>query len=558
MSHRRTVLVLALTLVGASSTLPCALAQENRATATVQGRLFPDMGPHHRPITTTSDEAQALFDQGLTWYYSFNHDEAIRSFRRAAELDPNCAMAWWGIAHAAGPQHNHPKMTPERNAAAWEAIVKARELIEHTSPVERALIEALSQRFTQPPPEDYAELNLAYAEAMANVYDAYPNDSDVATLYAEAMMVLNPWRHYSLDYKPAPKTPLVERVLERVLEMDPTNPGANHLYIHSVEMSADPYRGLDSARRLRDLVPMSGHLMHMTTHIYLKTSHWEDAVEMNERAVRADESYRTLTTIPKQQYTYEIHNAHVGAYAAMMAGREGDAMRLARKMWEIYPGAGLPPHVLNGLDRWMCSIYDVQKRFGRWDDLLAEPAPPSELAITQATWRAARAVAYAAKKDFESAQREHQAFREAKSALPPDTRWGRDTAHIVLEVADHFIAGELSLQQGDWEEAIGHLLCAAEIEDGLGFGEPPQWLQPVRHTLGAVYMKAGQFADAERAYREDLKKWPKNGWSLFGLSRALEAQGQDDEAARVRAEYERVWHQAEEKTTTSCKCIPAT
>jgi len=250
-----------------------------------------------------------------------------------------------------------------------------------------------------------------------------------------------------------------------------------------------------------------------------------------------------------------VHNSHMLAYAAMMSGREKEAMDAARSLWEDIPEDVLPifaPYV----DLWMCSPYDVQKRFGRWDDILAEDAPPTYLPTTRAVWRAHRAVAYAAKKEFDKAKLEHQLFREEKESIPADQVFGLDSVHRILEVSDHFVAGEIALQQGDDDEAVRHLVKAAEIEDTLSYGEPPQWLQPVRHTLGAVYMKSGRYAEAERTYREDLKKWRNNGWSLYGLSRALEAQGKFEEAARYRAQYEEVWSLADAPITTSCVCIP--
>jgi tetratricopeptide (TPR) repeat protein len=489
--------------------------------------------------------------------FAFNFDEAIRSFTRAAEIDPDCAMAWWGVSIASGPQYNHPVMTPQRTQRAWEGMENALARLENTTPVERALIEALNYRNAEAEPDDRTALNEAYAEAMGEIWAAHPDDADVGMLYAESMMVLNPWKLYTNDFTPHESTPRILATLDRVLELDPDHPGALHLYIHATEPSRDPNRGLAAADRLSDLVPASGHLLHMPSHIYLKTGFWARAVGQNEKAMAADKAYRALTVPPLAQHTYMTHNAHVRAYAAMMSGREQEAMLAARDMW-----ANVDEDILRAsgprLDRWMCSVYDVQKRFGRWDAILAEPAPPSFMILTTATWRAARAIAYAAKKDFDSARREYDAFKSAMEAIPDDIEWGRDNARNVLEVSDHFIAGEIALQQGKWDEAAQLLEQAAAVEDTLGYGEPPQWLQPVRHTLGAVYLKAGRYADAERTYREDLAKWPKNGWSLFGLARSLQEQGKNEEAADVIAQYREAWKDADAPIDTSCKCIPAT
>jgi len=532
-------------------------AQRADAGSDSSAQLFEGMGPHRRRITTDSPQAQRYFDQALVWTYAFNHDEAIRSFKQAANLDDRCAMAWWGVALCEGPNYNDPVMTPQRSAAAWEALQKARARIQNTAPVERALIEALARRYAKPWPEDREALEQGYADAMAEVWQAYPDDVDVGTLYAEAMMVRKPWQLYTHDQRPAEGTETIVAVLERVLRLDPLHPGANHLYIHAVEPSAAPEQGLAAAGRLTDLVPASGHLLHMPSHIYVKTGRWSEAIVQNEKAMRADAAYRLLS--PKQgfQHLYMVHNAHMLAYAAMMSGREKQALAAARAMWKNIPDEALR-EVGPVFDLWMCSVYDVQKRFGRWDDILAEEPPPSFLPITTAIWRAHRSIAYAAKKDFANARREQKEFRRAKSAVPEDLVAITDPAHTILDVSDYFIAGEIALQQGSWEQAAELLEEGARVEDSLSYGEPPQWLQPIRHTLGAVYLKSHRYEDAERVYREDLAKWPDNGWSLYGLSRALQLQGKPEEASEVKRQYDRAWARADEKTETSCKCIPQT
>jgi tetratricopeptide (TPR) repeat protein len=526
----------------------------------VKAQIFSNLGPHRRTVTTTSGEAQAYFDQGLTWMYAFNHDEAVRSFMRAAELDEDCAMAWWGASLASGPQYNHPVLTEERTATAWEAMQMALGLIEHTTPIERALIEALKMRNPkeEPDKEGRAKLNKSYANAMERIWRDNPNDPDIGALYAEAMMLLRPWKLYSVDdHTPHENTPQIVSVLERVIATDPDHPGALHLYIHAIEPSKNPSMGLFAADRLCDLVPGSGHLLHMPCHIYVQTGKWDNVIVQSKKATYSDDGYRKLSPEQGVQYGYMVHNSHMLSFAAMMSGREREAMTAARAMWDIVPEDVLPK-VGPFFDRWMCSVYDVQKRFGRWDDLIAEPAPPEYLPITQATWRACRAVAYAAKKDFPNAEREHELFREARERLPEDHAWSsREMADAVLKVSDHFIPGEIALQHGDWALAADHLEKAAEIEDTLSYGEPPQWLQPVRHTLGAVYLSSGNYREAERVYREDLEKWPNNGWSLFGLSRALKEQGKLFEAEKVKHQYDESWRDADAHIATSCKCIPA-
>ncbi len=305
------------------------------------------------------------------------------------------------------------------------------------------------------------------------------------------------------------------------------------------------------------MVPASGHLLHMPSHIYVQVGQWDKAVIQNEKAMRADARYRRLS--PKQgiQHMYMMHNAHMLAFAAMMSGREQAALAAARAMWKDVPDEVLP-EIAPVVDPWMCAVYDVQKRFGRWDAILAEAAPPSFLPITTAVWRGHRAIAYAAKKDFKNAEREQKAFREAKANIAEDLMWFTDPAHQVLAVSEHFIAGEIALHRGDLRLAADELEQGVMLEDALTYSEPPQWAQPVRHTLGAVYLASARYGDAERVYREDLAKWRENGWSLYGLSRALQQQGKIREAGEVERQYRVVWKHADAPTTTSCKCIPKT
>jgi tetratricopeptide (TPR) repeat protein len=532
-------------------------SSDHLAVDAPNAQLFGSMGAHTRTVTTSSPEAQEYFSQGLAWMYAFNHDEALRAFAKAAELDPECAMAWWGIALCEGPNYNDYVMSGERSAAAWAALQEARARLEFAAPLERELIRALSARYASPWPEDRSGLEQAYADAMAKVWDAHPHDSDVGTLYAEAMMVQRPWKLYSADGAPEGDTPLIVAVLEEVMAMDPGNPGANHLYIHAVEPSRNPAQGLAAADRLCMQVPGAGHLDHMPSHIYVQVGMWDKSIEQNAAAMRADEKYRELSPNQGIQHMYMSHNAHMLAYSAMMVGREAEAMEAARSMW-----ANVPPELLEAvapyIDLWMTSVYDVQKRFGRWDAILAEPAPPAYLPITTAVWRAHRAIAYAALHDFDGAAEEREAFLVAKDNIPEDSLFGDDPAHRILTVSEHFINGEIALQRGDWDLAARHLEAAVEAEDSLSYGEPPQWLQPTRHTLGAVYLKAGRYIAAEQTYREDLDKWPGNGWSLYGLYRALSEQGDTAGATQVLAQYDAAWSAADEATTTSCKCIPQT
>ena len=527
-------------------TLPAAKAPE-------QEQMFEGLGNHHRKISTKSDATQAYFNQAFTWAFAFNHEEAIRSLVKAAEKDPSCPMTWWGIAYCEGPNYNSP-LTPERSKAAFYAIQNALGRIENASAVERALIEALSKRYTFPAAKDRKPLDQAYAAAMNEVWKAFPEDADVGTLYAESLMMLRPWELYTTDGQPVEDTDKIVSILESVLAIQPDHPGANHLYIHAMEPSRTPEKALKAAHALDDLIPASGHLLHMPSHIYVRTGLWDEAIEQNLKALEADQKYLELSPEQGMQYVYMIHNSHMLAYAAMMSGREKQAMSAARHMWEQTPDAVIAS-IGPVFDRWMCSVYDVQKRFGRWDEIIAEPAPPTNLPVTTAIWRAHRAIAYAAKKDFENAEIEYTKFRVARSEIPMATLEMGGMDDRFLQVSDLFIRGEIALQKGKWELATDLLTDAAAIESTLDYGEPPQWLQPIRHTLGAVYLATDQYAQAEQCYREDLEKWPNNGWSLLGLSKALRGLGKTQDADETLAKFNQNWEKADSPLSTSCKCL---
>ncbi|NIL99621.1 MAG: tetratricopeptide repeat protein [Acidobacteria bacterium] len=537
------------------------IADEPHPDTTKGAQLFEGLGDYHREFTTTSDEAQRYLDQGMVWLQAFNYDEAERSFREAARLDPECAMAWWGVAYAAAPSYNHAQLDERRAGIFFEALQNAQARIENASPVERALIEALGKRGEMPyPMEDDSHLDQAYADAMAEVWERFPEDADVGVLYAEALMVRTPWALYNIDREPAEDTPMIEALLERVLELNPNQAGAAHLYIHAVELSKSPERGLVVADRLSTLVPLSGHLLHMPSHIYTRTGDWDRAIEQNALAMEADVKYRAKSPDQFVQHMYMVHNNHIRAYGAMMVGREAEALEASRRMWSQIP-EDLLEDVAPQVDAWMCSVYDVYKRFGRWDKMLAEPAPPEYMPFTLATWHAHRAISYAAKKDIEGAQREFRAYRRVRDDtlprnLPED--YSLKAAKGRLRVIDHFVPGEIALQKGKYKKAIRHLEKAKIAEDKLGYsGEPPDYLQPIRHTLGAVYLLAGRLEEAEEAYREDLAEFPENGWSLYGLSRVLHAQGRTAEAAQVEEEFRLAWADADGPIETSCECIPA-
>lgn len=519
-----------------------------------QAQLFKGMGDHHYKVTTSSSKAQEYFDQGLIWAYAFNHDEAIRTFTKAAEIDPDCAMAYWGIALCNGPHINNPIVPPHRAEAAWTALQKAVALKDKVSPVERDLITALESRYANPQPDDRAPLDQAYADAMGRVWENHPTDADVGTMYAEALMDLHPWDLWTQSKEPKPGAEKIVALLEHVMELDPTNPGANHLYIHAVEASAHPDRANAAADRLREMVPASGHLTHMPSHIDVLTGRWEQAARQNEKAIKIDAKYRKLSPDQGFYRLYMAHNHHMLAFASMMEGRSDAALTAARDVV-----GGVPPDYLKAnaalMDAVMCAPYDVLKRFGRWDDILAEPAPPSILPITTAHWRLHRGLAYAAKGQIPLAEQEQAAFRLAVAEIPEGAIAFINRAHKLMDIADLVLDGEIALAREDYQASANYLRQAVEIEDGLLYMEPPEWPQPVRHTLAAVLVEDGKYADAEQVYRADLKKWPGNGWSLYGLARCLEMQDKAAEAKEVRQQFKMAWSRADTDIWTSCLCV---
>ncbi|MEC9093722.1 MAG: tetratricopeptide repeat protein, partial [Planctomycetota bacterium] len=460
-----------------------------------------------------------------------------------------------GIAYCEAPNYNDPMPDENRCRAGWYAIQNALARLDGASRVEQALIQALRKRFSSSPVEDRTRLNKAYADAMAGVWEQYPEDADVGAIYAESMMQLRPWQLYSKNREPKDGTLKIREVLEKVMKLDPRHAGAKHLYIHAVEPSSRPEDALPAARGLNDLVPASGHLLHMPSHIYIQTGHWQEAIDQNVKAVQSDTRYRQLSPEQLIQYGYQAHNAHMLAFAAMMVGQEKTAMKYARKIWAIIPPDQMEQKGPSIDFTFMC-VYDVQKRFGRWDQILAEPQPPEFLPLTTAYYHAHRAVAFAAKKQIFEAEKEFSLFLKVKSGFPEDKPAAGAINHQVLKVAEQFVLGEIALHQKDWDAAIHHLKRSAKVEDSLRYAEPPFWLQPVRHALGAVYMKAGRYREAEQTYRKDLEIWKDNGWSLYGLSQSLKNLEKGKEAEEVLQKFKTIWKNADESIlTTSCKCI---
>ncbi len=516
--------------------------------------LFEGRGGFSRPVTTASAEAQRYFDQGLAFMYAFNHDEAIRSFRRAAKLDPTCAMAFWGVAIANGPHINNPVVPEERAKAAWEALGRAKALAAGASPVERALIEALASRYALPQPEDRKPLEQAYADAMRRVWAAYPKDSDVGALFAESLADLRPWDLWTAAGTPQPGTQELVATLEAVLALAPRHPLGNHLLVHAVEASPHPERADGAADTLRDLQPGLGHMVHMPSHVDVRRGRWSEAITANAKAMEADRRYTALSPDQGFYRLYMAHNHHMLTYAAMMTGQSALALRTIREMV-----ADIPPEFFKAnpfADGFMAMPLEVLMRFGRWDEVLAEPAFPDFVPISVALQHYARAVAFAAKDQLADAGKEQASFLEARARVPKEAFFGNNTASDVLDVAESFMRGELLFRAGKIDEGLASLREAAAREDRLRYDEPPDWIQPVRHALGAALLQAGRFAEAETVFRQDLAKLPENGWGLYGLSRALQLQKKTAEAAAAEERFDAVWKQSDLRIKSACLCLP--
>jgi tetratricopeptide (TPR) repeat protein len=517
-----------------------------------------EIGHFHRPVTTRSAEAQRYFDQGLALLFSFDHDNAIRSFQEAARLDPGCAMAWWGVALASGPHINFPMVPPARVALASAAMGQAAKHSAGASPVEQALIAAQEQRFADPQPADRKPLDEAYAAAMRTVWKKFPQDADVGALFAEAMMDLRPWDLWQADGSPQPGTAEIVATLAAVRKIAPRHPFALHLTIHALEASPAPARAAEAADQLRGLQPGLGHMMHMPSHIDVLLGHWQKAIASNTEAVAADKKTRERFGDPRGfLWLYFGHNRHMLAFAAMMTGRSELALAHMNALLAELPAD----------EEWNASWgflrdyfgpmrMEALVRFGRWEEILAAPEPAETLPISRAMRHAARAIAYAATARPGQARREQQGFAAARAKVPAEAFFGNNAASTILDVAEAMVDGEILLREGRAEEGLARLREAVRREALVRYDEPPDWIIPVRHALGAALMNLGRYKEAEQVFREDLKKWPDNGWSLFGLGRTLQHLGRETEAAPVLKKFKETWAHADFELTSSCLCLP--
>jgi tetratricopeptide (TPR) repeat protein len=507
--------------------------------------LLPGMGSHHHPISTRSPEAQRFFDQGLTLVFGFNHQEAIRSFEQAARRDPGAAMPWWGIAYALGPNINLG-IDAAGEKKAFEAVQKAVTLAAGAPPAERDYILALSKRYTDDSSPDFDRLSKEYSDAMRKLSERYPDDLDAATLFAESLMDLRPWKLWSLDGKPAEGTEEIVAVLESVLKRDPEHPGANHYYIHAVEASPHPERALPSARRLETAVPGAGHLVHMPAHIYSRTGDHVAAARSNARAAQADRDYfRRSGTQGLYHLMYYGHNLMFLSYSSAMAGRYADAKKaanqtvtLASPMIQEMPMAEFALPV---------ALY-VDLRFQRWESILKTPEPPAYALTTRALWHFARGVALASSGKLDAAEAERKAFREAADKAPREAPYSGTTltsSGEILDVAGLVLDARIASARGETSAALESWKKAVRAEDALAYDEPPPWFYPLRESLGAELLRDKQYPEAERVFREDLVENPRNPRSLLGLHEALKAQEKTEDAAWVLRQFQEAWRGAD-------------
>jgi tetratricopeptide (TPR) repeat protein len=515
---------------------------------------FEGLGDFTRPISTQNPEAQLWFDQGLAFMYAFNHDEAVRSFRRAAAADPAHPMAWWGVAIASGPHINNATLPEARNRVALDALREAERRIDAATPVERELILALQTRYSASTSVSRADLDAAFAKAMAEVAARYPADVDVGAIYAESLAELRPWDLWKSDGGPQPGTEALITELERVLALAPRHPLANHLYIHALEASPDPARADPAVAVLRDLQPGLGHMVHMPSHIDVRLGRWQEAIDSNTDAIGADERY--VARVPQQGFyqLYMAHNRHLLVFAAMMSGQSALALRRVKEM-----AAAVPDETYRNegwADGLMAMPLEVQMRFGRWEEILSTPAFPDYVPLSRSLQHYARSVAFLSTGRIDDARREREAFSHARARLPEGAFFGNNASTDLLDVAERVMDGEIAFRSGEVDAGLALLAEAAAREDALRYDEPRDWIQPVRHPWGAALLQAGRGVEAEAVFRRDLEISPGNGWALYGLMRALQLQGRDAEAATVEAQFDSAWERADIRIKSPCLCLP--
>ena len=508
--------------------------------------LYDNLGGHQHQITTSSPDAQKYFDQGVRLSYAFNHGESIRAFKQAITLDASCAMCFWGVAFALGPNINAP-ITEAAATEAYQAIEEAKKLGGAATERERAYIDALAKRYVADPRAARGPLDAAYAAAMRELARRFPDDLDASTLFAQSLMDTSPWNYWNLDGTPREFTTEVLDALESVLKRQPDHAGAIHLYIHAVEASPNPGRAEAYAEKLAALMPGAGHIVHMPAHIYLRTGRYREASVSNQDAAKVDESYFAGDRAPDNM-TYDIgyytHNIHFFVASASMEGRRADALKAAEDLrGKMHADMLRDPGMGGMVQHFHLTPLFVKLRFQMWDEILADAGPPADVPYMRAMWYAVRGMALAARGERAGAEQERAAVAELKDRPELKTLFisGVNTAYGIVAIAHELLRADIARSRGLVKETRDFMAAATALEDGLTYMEPPDWPIPVRQLQGAALLELGRAPEAEAAFGADMKKFPENGWSLSGLQASLERQGRRADAADVRARLERAW-----------------
>ncbi len=527
------------------SAVPSILAQDHRDSPDHKPAvLLPGLGGHHHPISTTNPKAQRFFDQGLIMVYGFNREEALRSFRRAAELDPQSPMPYWGIALAYGFHLNMEMDMDVHTRPAFEAIQKALALSSRAPQYERDYVAALACRCSSDPRADRAKLEINYKNAMQDLAGRYPDDTDAATLYAESLLDLDRFDWYDAAGQSKPGTEDMLTLLESVLRREPDHPGANHFYVHVLDTSTHPERALAAANRLTQLVPGIGHLVHMSGHIYWNVGDYQMAARVNESAAQADREYMKLTGVSDSVYAdgYYAHNLHFIARAYAELGHFKESKNAADLLAEhVVHGYARMPGMVDG---YLSNPFLVLVRFQRWDEVLHYPKPDARMGMSIALWHYARAVAFLAHGDHRAAVDEQEALAKARAAVPATTEFFSNPPGKIIEIASTVLEARLAT---DASRAISLWQKAVALHDALAYDEPPPWYYPLRESLGAALFRAGRESDAEAVFREDLRRNPRNARGLFGLWQSLKKQNKTMDAEWVQRQFEEAWKSADIK-----------
>ena len=521
--------------------------------ATPPPMILDTLGEYRRPVTTTSMEARAWFDQGMALLYGFNHEGATLSFLEATRHDPGFAMAWWGISCANGPNINDPMMTENEQAAAYVGMQRALEYIENEeSPANRGLIRALQGRYTYPNPEDHSELDLEYAKRLRVLHEQYPHDPDIAAMTAEALMNTQSWEYWEDDGSPKGACDEFRTIIETTMLAYPMHPAANHLYIHIMEASPNPQRAESAADRLSTLMPGSGHLVHMPSHIWVHTGRYEEALECNRRGYQLDNAWFDAVPESFDYRGYTSHNRHFLVYAAMMQGAKEDAISVAWTMQEAPEDLirMYAPYV----DSSMAAPWHAMIRFGEWQQVLDSPMPPEWRFISVAVAHSSRAIAFANLGRSKDARAELARFDDAVADIPDGWEMAFNPPEEGMKVMRLFTEGEMLFKEGRRSEGLAILEEAVALEDSLRYAEPPVCMQPIRHALGALLLVDGQYKKAEGVFMEDLERHPRNGWALLGLRDALIGQERSDEAASINTSFRTAWRNADVMPPAACYC----